>query len=197
MSRTRQNNRLTSGGYDNDAASLRSTSDLGSDSEDERFIEESRTTLDLHDYDSLVLREEEECENLLIKRGTLDKIKRVLTDSSNNAGLKPSDREARRKWRSKRRGSRRGLKGEGAEEGQLMFEMEEGFKDSSSRSSSSSSLLLDRQKLEKSDNQARLPSRPLRPWLILPTASPIHVVLARICTSDHCGSVYHPCFWCL
>ena len=156
MSQIQQNNLLTSGSYDNDAASLTSNS---LDSDDEHFIEESRTTLDLHDYDSSVLRDEEERENLLIKRGTFGKIKRAFTDSSNNAGLKPSEREARRKWRRERRGSRRGLKGEGAEEGQLMFEMEEGFKDNSSRSSSSSSLLLDRQKMEKNDDQARLPAR--------------------------------------
>jgi hypothetical protein len=159
MSQAQQDSLLTSGAYDNDALSLRSSSNRDSDSEDERLIEESRTSLDLHDYDSSVLREEEERENLLIKRGPLDMIKHAFIDSSNNVAFKPKDREARRKQRRERRASRRGLKSETAVEGQLMFEMEEGFKDNSSRSSSSDHLHLDREIWEKSGNQARLSSR--------------------------------------
>lgn len=155
MSRHPEDNLLARASYDTDAASLRSTSDHLSDSEDEDLVEESRTFLEMNDYDASILREEEERENLLNKKGPFDGIKRMFKGSSSNVGLSLGDREARRRRRRERRGSRRGLKGESAEEGQLMFEMEEGFKDNSSRSSSSDFPRLERHKWDKHEKQVR------------------------------------------
>lgn len=154
MSRAQQDNLLAHDRYDNDAASLRSTSDQALDLEDERLAEKSRTTLELHDYDASVLRDEEECQNLLTKKGPFDAInKNVFRGSSSHTALGLGDRQARRQRRKERRASKRGLKGETAEEGQLMVEMEEGFKDTSSRSSSSDSLPLDQHKWKKHEKQ--------------------------------------------
>jgi hypothetical protein len=153
MSPAQNDNLLAQVGYDNDASPLNSTSDQASDSEDERIVERTRTTFELNDYDASVLREEEERENLLTKPGRFHGINRAFKRSSNSAEVPLGDQEARRQRRKKRRASLRGLKGESAEEGQLMFEMEEGFKDHSSRSSSSESLLLDRQKWNKYEKQ--------------------------------------------
>jgi hypothetical protein len=155
--------------FDNDAASLRSTSDQSSDSEDEELVEKLRTTLELDDYDSSVLREEEEREKLLTKRGPFGGIKQMFKGSSSDVGLTLGDREARRRRRKERRGSMRGLKGDSAEEGQLMFEMEEGFKDISSRSSSSDSLGLKQHNWNNPEKQVRVhskhPTSPLTPCI--------------------------------
>ena len=121
MSRAQQDNLLTSGAYDNDAASLRSNPDYDPDSEDEHVSEESRTSLDLYNHGSTVLREEEERENLLRKRGPFDRIKRAFTDSSNNIVFKPNNKEARRRRRKERRTSGRGLKRETAQELQIFI----------------------------------------------------------------------------
>jgi hypothetical protein len=145
---------LARASYDDDATSLRSASDQGPNSDDERFTTDLRDSLDVKEYDASILREEEEREELLAKKSTFDGIRRVFKGSSNDGLLSFGDREARRQRRRKRRGSERGLKGESAEEGQLMFEMEEGFKDISSKSSSST-LNLDAQTWRKYENQVR------------------------------------------
>ena len=171
MSSAQQDNLLARGTYDADAASLRSTSDPASGSEDELHVEKSRSTLELEDHDASVLREEEERESLLAKKGPFDGFKHVFQGSLSDVGFSLGDREARRQRRKERRGSRRGLRGENAEEGQLMFEMEEGFKDISSRSSSTDSHRLDRAEWDHHEKKVRLQSVKA-PSLLTPACSP-------------------------
>jgi hypothetical protein len=156
MLQTQQANPLAQA-FDNEAASLRSPSDQASDSADEHLTEKSRTTLELNDFDASILRDEEEVQNLLSKKGPFDGIKNVFKGASSNIALRERDRETKSQRRKKRRASKRGLKGESAEEGQLLFEMEEGFKDISSRSSSSDSLRLDKESWTKHEKQVSLP----------------------------------------
>ena len=153
MARIQQDDILAPAKYDDDATSFQSLSDQASDAEVEHLEEKSRTTLELNDCDASLLREEEERETLLTKEGRLDGVKRLFKGSSSDPGATMGEKEARRQRRSKRRSSRRGLRGESAEEGQLMFEMEEGFKDTSSRSSSSDSLRLSKEKWNTHDRQ--------------------------------------------
>ncbi|ERF70989.1 hypothetical protein EPUS_03268 [Endocarpon pusillum Z07020] len=145
MSRSPQDTPLTPATYDNDATSLTLAHDQSSDSEEERLAEKSRTTLELNEYDASLLRDEDERETLLIEKRPLHGIKNVLKNPSGDAGLSLSSREAKSERRKQRRGSTTGRKGDRAEEGKLMFQMEEGFKDISSRSSSSDSLHLDQE----------------------------------------------------
>lgn len=155
MARAGRDDILASAKYDNDAASLRSLSDHGIDVEED-FEEKSRTTLELNDYDASLLREEEEREKLLAKGTRFDGVKRLFKGSLSDREISMDENGARRQRRRERRGSRRGLLGENAEEGQLMFEMEEGFKDTSSRSSSSDSLRLSREKWNTHEKQVQI-----------------------------------------
>jgi hypothetical protein len=197
MPRAQRDSLLAPATYDYDAASLRSTSDQGSDSEDEKLVEKSQTTLELNDYDSSVLREEEERENLLTKRGRFDGIKKMFKGSSSDVGLTLGDREARRRRRKERRGSMRGLKGDSAEEGQLMFEMEEGFKDISSRSSSSDSLRLKQPKWNNTEKKVRVHSKHPTTQLTPRTVWHVYMAKACICGFWHNGSFSHSCFRCI
>jgi hypothetical protein len=158
MSQAQRDSLLAQPSYDNEADSARSASDQASDSEDERVAEKSRTTLELNEFDASVLRDEEERQNLLTKKGPFDGIKNAFRVSSSNLPLRQDDRKARRQRRKEQRASERGLKGESAEEGQLLFEMEEGFKDISSRSTSSDSLRLDQQSWIKQEKQVSFPA---------------------------------------
>ena len=139
--------------YDYDAASPRSTADQASDSEDEVLVEGSQGMLEAEDYKASVLRDEEEQETLLTKKGPFGGVKRVFRGSANDVGSSLRDRISRKQLRMERRGSGRGSRGENAEEGQVLFELEEGFKDTSSRSSSSNSLRLDRDKWNRYEKQ--------------------------------------------
>jgi hypothetical protein len=156
MPPTQRDVHLPEGRQDNDATSRKSSSDQASDSEEELYIEKSRRTLELKDYDASILQDEEEHENLLTRKGRFDGIKRLFQSSSNDGAHMIGVREPRRRRREKRRASIRGLMGGSAEEGQLMFEMEEGFKDTSSRSSSADSLRLDRQKWNRLEKQQQV-----------------------------------------
>jgi len=156
MLRTQQANPLAQACSDNKAASLRSPSHQASDSEDEGLTEKSRTTLELNDFDASVLRDEEEVQNLLSKKGPFHGFKNVFKGASSNLALKQRDQGTRSQRRKRRRASKRGLEGESAEEGQLLFEMEEGFKDTSSRSSSSDSLRLDKESWINHEKQVSL-----------------------------------------
>jgi hypothetical protein len=155
MPQTQEPTPLAQACSNNEAASLRSPLDQSSDSEDNCLAEKSRTSLELGEFDASVLRDEEEVQNLLSKKGPFDGIKHVFKEASSNLALRQRDRETRSQ-RRRRRASKRGLKGESAEEGQLLFEMEEGFKDISSRSSSSESLRLDKESWVKHEKQVSL-----------------------------------------
>ena len=141
--------------YDNDAASLHSTSnqELESDSEIDLARHGLRTSRDIREHDRSLLREEDERDELLRTKGPLDGIKRMLGRSQAEQGMdtKISKREQRRqRRRSSRRRNEKKQSSESAE-GELMFEMEEGFKDTSSLSSDADSMELDKQAWERPD----------------------------------------------
>lgn len=112
---------LSPANYDNDASSLRSPSEQDSDSDDDAFVNRSRTTSELAEHDRAVLEEEEELANLLTSGGTTRSIRRIFSphEGSVTIGKKPKERRPRR-------GSRRERV---SEDGELMYEMEEGTGD--------------------------------------------------------------------
>jgi predicted AlkP superfamily pyrophosphatase or phosphodiesterase len=123
--------------YDNDAASYHSVSDRDSDSEDDGFRGESATSRQPNEHDRAVLLQEEEQERLLTnsKTGPPDDHKQSLKSMlENRLSAKILKRDIRRQnGKSGRRKSNRK-----EEDGQLMYEMEEGAKDLSSSSSTTS-----------------------------------------------------------
>jgi hypothetical protein len=122
---------LSPANYDNDAASLRSPSEQDSDSEDDEFLRHPRSTLELASHDRTVLDEEDEMEKLLTRRGPALGLRRMFSPSGGNVRIgKKERRRARREARRRERVS---------EEGELMYEMEEGLNDDDSLISDSSS----------------------------------------------------------
>lgn len=122
---------LSPANYDNDAASLRSPSEQDSDSEDDEFLRHPRSTLELASHDRAVLDEEDEMEKLLTRRGPAQGLRRMFSPSGGNVRIgKKERRRARKEARRRERVS---------EEGELMYEMEEGLNDDDSLISGSSS----------------------------------------------------------
>ncbi|KAF4161104.1 hypothetical protein CNMCM6069_006067 [Aspergillus lentulus] len=138
---------LSPGDYDDDASSLRSVSEQDSDSDDDEFLRKSRTTLELAEHDRAVLEEEEEMEKLLVRSGPTHGLRRIFSPngSSVKIGKYERNRDRRRKRHDERRRRRRSAAGEN---GELMYEMEEGYRESESSLLSGSSSELD-QRLEK------------------------------------------------
>lgn len=118
--------------YDNDAASLRSPSEQDSDSEDDEFLRHPRSTLELAQHDRSVLEDEDELEKLLTRRGPAHGIRRIFSPNGSRVRIGKKERRARREARQARRERV-------SEEGELMYEMEEGFRDDDSLMSGSSS----------------------------------------------------------
>ncbi|KAJ5316364.1 Type I phosphodiesterase/nucleotide pyrophosphatase/phosphate transferase [Penicillium atrosanguineum] len=122
---------LSPANYDNDAASLRSPSEQDSDSEDDEFLRHPRSTLELASHDRAVLDDEDELEKLLTRRGPGHGLRRMFSPSGGNVRIgKKERRRARKEARRRERVS---------EEGELMYEMEEGLNDDDSLISDSSS----------------------------------------------------------
>lgn len=161
MTRQKEDEMFSDKDYDNDAMSLHSASadDHGSDSEDDLVKQHYRTSRELRDHDRGLLKEEDEQIELLRRKGPLDFFKRLFKGSrqENGRNEKISRREARRQKRKERGArSRKRWKGEAPKgEGEMMFEMEEGYKDSSSQSETSS-MELDRRKWEAFEKQVCL-----------------------------------------
>lgn len=124
---------LSPSNYDNDAASLRSPSEQDSDSEDDEFLRHPRSTLELAQHDRSVLDEEEELEKLLTRRGPAHGLRRIF--SPNGSSVRIGKKGRRRAQKEARRARRERV----SEEGELMYEMEEGFRDDDSLMSGSSS----------------------------------------------------------
>ncbi|KXG52028.1 Alkaline phosphatase-like, alpha/beta/alpha [Penicillium griseofulvum] len=110
---------LSPGNYDNDASSLRSPSEQDSDSDDDALLDQNRSTLEIAEHDRAVLEEEEELENLLT-RGGGHGLRRIFSPNGSSVRI------GKTKKRRQRRGSRRERV---SEDGELMYEMEEGFSD--------------------------------------------------------------------
>ena len=155
-SNPRQTLHLAPSNYDDDASSLHSRSDQDTDSEDDEVLMGARTSADIREHDRGVLLEEEERDQLLEERrrrgrrgSALEVVKGLWKKGSSGslrevaqkdgqmrpgpepgAGDKESKNGAKRRARRERRVRRKErLMGEGAvdgEDGELMYEMEEG-----------------------------------------------------------------------
>ncbi|KAL2866485.1 alkaline phosphatase family protein [Aspergillus lucknowensis] len=143
--------------YDDDAESLRSPlSEQDSDSEDDDFLANSRSTLELSRHDRTVLDDEEETEKLLTRTGPTHELRRLFSPNRSSVRIGKKE-QARRQRKQERRDARRARRekrhGLGEEE---MYEMEEGHReDESSLLSSSSSELDERVKEQYTDIQDR------------------------------------------
>jgi hypothetical protein len=126
---------LSPANYDNDASSLRSPSEQDSDSDDDALLDQVRSTLEIAEHDRAVLEEEEELENLLTRRGAGHGLRRMFSPSGGSVRIGKAKKERR-----PRRGSRRERV---SEDGELMYEMEEGIGDDNASLLSGSSLDLD------------------------------------------------------
>jgi hypothetical protein len=129
---------LSPANYDNDAASLRSPSEQDSDSDDDEFLRHPRSTLELSQHDRSVLEDEDELEKLLTRTGPALGLRRIF--SPNGSSVRIGKRERRRARREARLSRRERV----SEEGELMYEMEEGLGDDDTSSlMSGSSMDLD------------------------------------------------------
>ncbi|KAL2841893.1 alkaline-phosphatase-like protein [Aspergillus pseudoustus] len=152
-------NLLSPRDYDEDAESLHSPlSEQDSDSEDDDFLANSRSTLELSKHDRAVLDDEEETEKLLTRTGPTHGLRRLF--SPNRSNVRIGKKEARRQRRKERKDARRARRekrhGRGHGEGDEMYEMEEGHRDDEiSLLSSSSSELDERVKEQYADLQDR------------------------------------------
>lgn len=78
--------------------------------------------MELARHDKTVLEEEEEMEKLLVRSGPADGLRRIFSPTSGPVRIGKRDR-------SRRRERKRSIQGKPHQEGDLMFEMEEGFRD--------------------------------------------------------------------
>lgn len=140
---------LSPSAYDDDVASPRSLSDQESDSEDDEFLRAKRSTLELARHDKTVLEEEEEMEKLLVRNSPADGIRRIFSPTVGPVRIGKRDR-------SRRRERKASIQGKPHQEGDLMFEMEEGFQDRSDDDSIDS---LDLNEKELDDWQPRRVSK--------------------------------------
>lgn len=124
---------LSPANYDNDAASLRSPSEQDSDSDDDEFLRYPRSTLELSQHDRSVLDDEDELEKLLTRSGPAHGLRRIFSPNGNNVRI--GKRERRRARREARLSRRERV----SEEGELMYEMEEGLGDDETSSMMSGS----------------------------------------------------------
>ncbi|KAL8894489.1 MAG: hypothetical protein Q9207_008490 [Kuettlingeria erythrocarpa] len=112
--------------------------DIGSDSEDDRVLQEARTSSELAEYDRQILLDDEEKEELLIEkpsRGRRLLFGRKARSEASSQGLsgKPSKSRAHKARKRKHEGTT-------DEAGELLYEMEEGgAKDDTSSQASASS----------------------------------------------------------
>ncbi|RAO67452.1 uncharacterized protein BHQ10_003464 [Talaromyces amestolkiae] len=118
----RDHDLLSPSAYDDDVTSPRSLSEQDSDSEDDEFLRANRSSMELARHDKTVLEEEEEMEKLLVRSGPADGLRRIFSPTSGPVRIGKRDR-------SRRRERKRSIQGKPHQEGDLMFEMEEGFRD--------------------------------------------------------------------
>lgn len=138
--------------YDDDARSLHSRSDQDTDSEDDELQMNARNSRELRAHDRIMLMEEEEVEHLVTKSRKEKESGLGIKNPFAIFGGKTQDHdespntstenfaERRRRRRARRREKKRRLKEQAAhgEDGELMYEMEEGgMKDGSSTGESS------------------------------------------------------------
>lgn len=130
---------LSPAGYDGDAASLRSPSEQDSDSEDDELLRHPHSTHELNQHDHAVLEDEDELEKLLTRQGPAHGIRRMLSPSRSSVRI--GKKERRRSRREERQSRRERV----SEEGELMYELEEGIGDDSESLLSGSSMDLQKE----------------------------------------------------
>ncbi|KAL8696721.1 MAG: hypothetical protein Q9201_007517 [Fulgogasparrea decipioides] len=123
-----------------------------SDSEDDLVLQEIHNSTELAEHDRQVLLEEEEREELL--SGKHPRGHRSFSSKNESSQGKDQGRRSTRQWSHKAR--RRKREGATDEAGELLYEMEEGgAKDDTSSQASSSSIELDKLRLDETDNTRR------------------------------------------
>jgi hypothetical protein len=141
MSPSQQDNDFAPAKYQDNALSLQSTSDQESELYNDDGRDNSIDTFKINDFDLSLLRDEEAQEQLLAKRDQVGGAGHGSQGHRAHAGM--GGKRASKPERKRRARFKRYVDGENDEEGGLMFEMEEGFKNTSSSSSSDSSPLKD------------------------------------------------------
>ncbi|KAL6720853.1 hypothetical protein ACLMJK_002778 [Lecanora helva] len=124
------------------------TSDADSDSDNDLAIKNARTSTEIAQYDDELLQEEEERENLLTNGTNQEKQRGFFGKrAKDKSSRKDTGQDERRKPRRSRRRREKASSGRHDEEGELMYEMEEGGPTSEiSSQASSSSTELDKMK---------------------------------------------------
>ena len=151
---------LSPTGRDDDAASVRSLSEQESDSDDDQVLDGARDSREIAEHDRSVLEQEDEREKLLAAGDEGGGLRRIFTGGFSNASrVKVGRRQQRKDRRERRRGKKdRLLSGQG-QDGELMYEMEEGGLKSDASSISDASSELDRRKLSSVLEYRNRPSR--------------------------------------
>ncbi|QKX55258.1 uncharacterized protein TRUGW13939_02350 [Talaromyces rugulosus] len=160
---------LSPSAYDDDVASPRSLSDQESDSEDDEFLRAKRSTLELARHDKTVLEEEEEMEKLLVRSSPADGIRRIFSPTVGPVRIGKRDR-------SRRRERKASIQGKPHQEGDLMFEMEEGFQDRSD-DDSIDSLDLDEKEVDDWQSRRSTKSKCVRLTLIFSAITVLFFIL--------------------
>lgn len=188
---------LAPGNYDDDASSLHSSrSDQESDSDDDQLQQRARNSRELRAADSIVFMEEDEVDKLVTdtrkKKGELQRRGSGLAvpnplklftrgadgaarpGSSNGSSedlISEKDKRQQRRTRRRQRKERLMEKASHGEDGELMYEMEEGgMKEGSSTGESSEredSDELDRQRLNMADKAKADKRRGWRRWVFI------------------------------
>ncbi|KAF7559828.1 hypothetical protein G7046_g4334 [Stylonectria norvegica] len=181
-------------GYDDDASSLHSRSDQDTDSEDDELISRARNSRELRAHDRIVLMEEEELDRLVtdtrkkqerVRRGSALAVPNPLkifgrrpSISQNSSATESTENliiEKRKKRRTRRQQKRKELveHAQHGEDGELMYEMEEGgLKEGSSTGESSDrddSDEVDRRQLNMIANAKSDRRRSWRRWVFIHT----------------------------
>lgn len=202
-SNPRQTLHLSPSNLDDDASSLHSRSDQDTDSEDDEVLMGARTSADIREHDRRVLLEEEERDRLLEqsrrgRRGSALEVVRGLWKKGSSGSLRDDagkegrkvevtggvDKDERRREKRKTRRERRARKkerllGESAvdgEDGELMYEMEEGgLKEGSATGDSSETEYsdeIDRHNMRHLQNEKAARKKRWRRWCF------IHLLIA-------------------
>ncbi|KAI4753994.1 Phosphodiest-domain-containing protein [Aureobasidium sp. EXF-3400] len=139
----------------------------GSDSDNDGLMREARTSTDIRQLDRKILETEEEAEELLTNKEKDRRLQGLFARKDGpSSGVKLSKRERRRYQREAQRKGKKQHKQE--EESELMYDMEEGHKDSSDSAASSD---IDRLRLKELPKPTE--GRSSRLWKL----TAIHIVI--------------------
>ncbi len=153
-----------------DASSVLSLTSPDLDSEDDDFVQGAGSSFEIAEYDQTVLQEEDEREKLLIGGIAGDGLRRVFSGHDNSSKAKLDKLHHRREQRErrerrsankeKRRMEKSKLLAGKGEEGELMYEMEEGGLSDRSSESSEYASDLDKRKANDTYDKMVMPTAP-------------------------------------